>query len=92
LRARAIEIQTPTAGFTAAVYAANAFDSGLPYGARQSLSERGWVQLVAPRKIEAQSPIALDTHGARLRYYLLWITRLAPGSETAAISDITLFK
>jgi eukaryotic-like serine/threonine-protein kinase len=92
LRARAIEVQTPTPGFTAAVYAANAFNSSLPYGAPQSLSERGWVQLAPPRAISAQTTIPLDTDGARLRYYLLWITHLPPGSETAAISGITLFK
>ncbi len=53
------------AGVHAAVYAAGAFDSGLPYGAPQSLSERGWAQLAPPRTIEAQSTIPLDTHGAR---------------------------
>jgi eukaryotic-like serine/threonine-protein kinase len=92
LRARAIEIQTPTPGFTAAVYAAATFDSGLPYEAPQSLAERGWVQLAPPRTIPAQITIPLTTHGARLRYYLLWITHLPPGSETAAISQLTLFK
>jgi serine/threonine-protein kinase len=92
LRARALEVQTPTPGFTAAVYAARSFDSGLPFEAPQSLAERGWVQLVPPRTIGAQSTIPLDTHGARLRYYLLWVTKLPPGSETAAISGMTLFR
>jgi eukaryotic-like serine/threonine-protein kinase len=92
LRARAIEIQTPTPGFLAAVYAANAFDSNLPYEAPQSLSERGWVQLAPPRTIPAQITIPLETGGVRMRYYLLWITHLPPASETAAISGVTLFK
>jgi tRNA A-37 threonylcarbamoyl transferase component Bud32 len=92
LAARAIEVQTPTPGFTAAVYAAGKFDSALPYEAPQTLSERGWMELAEPRAIQAQSTIPLDTHGARLRYYLLWITHLPPGSETAAISELTLFK
>ncbi|MGH2855363.1 MAG: protein kinase domain-containing protein [Solirubrobacteraceae bacterium] len=92
LRARAIEVQASTPGFTAAVYAANAFDSGLSYGAPQSLSERGWVQLAPARAIPAQVTIPLDTRGVRYRYYLLWITQLPPGSETAAISGVTLFK
>jgi tRNA A-37 threonylcarbamoyl transferase component Bud32 len=93
LRARALEVQTPTPGFTAAVYAANTFDSALPYEAPQSLTQRGWIQLAAPREItREQSTIRLDTHGARLRYYLLWITRLPAGSETAAIAELTLFR
>jgi eukaryotic-like serine/threonine-protein kinase len=93
LRARALEVQTPTPGFTAAVYAANTFDSGLPYEAPQGLTERGWVQLAALRVIrQEQSTIRIDTRGARMRYYLLWITRLPAGSETASISELTLFK
>jgi tRNA A-37 threonylcarbamoyl transferase component Bud32 len=92
LAARAIEVQTPTPGLTAAVYAASRFNSSLPYEAPQTLSERGWMQLAQPQTIQAQSTIPLDTHGARLRYYLLWITHLPPGSETAAISELTLFK
>jgi eukaryotic-like serine/threonine-protein kinase len=92
LRARAVEIQTPTPGFTAAVYAAKRFDANLPYGASESLPERGWTELTPPRAIAAQSTIALDTHGVAYRYYLLWITHLPPGSETAAISQLTLFK
>ncbi len=93
LRARAIEVQTPTPGLTVAVYAANTFDSSLPYGALQSLTQRGWVQLASPRAIgREQSTIRLDTHGRRMRYYLLWITQLPPGGETAEISELTLFR
>jgi hypothetical protein len=92
LSARAIEVQTPTPGFTAAVYAAHAFDSNLPYGSPQSLSERGWVQLAPPRTVPAQITVPLDTDGVRYRYYLLWITRLPPHGETAALSGMTLFR
>jgi tRNA A-37 threonylcarbamoyl transferase component Bud32 len=92
LRARAVEVQTPTPGFTAAVYAAKRFDANLPFGATESLTERGWVEVARPRAVGAQSTIALDTGGAVFRYYLLWITHLPPGSETAAISQLTLFK
>ena len=92
LQARALEVQTPTPGFTAGVYAARSFDGSLPFGSGQSLSERGWVSLAPPQAIGGQSTIHIDTGGARYRYYLLWITRLPPGSETAAISEITLFK
>jgi hypothetical protein len=92
LRARAIEIETPTPGLSAAVYAARTFAADLPYGNPESLLQRGWTLLSAPRAIPAQSTILLDTHGVPYRYYLLWITRLPPGSETAAISGITLFR
>jgi hypothetical protein len=92
LSARAIEVQTPTPGFTAVVYAAHTFDSNLPYGARQSLAERGWVQLAPPRTVPKQITVPLATGGVRYRYYLLWITRLPPRGETAALSGLALFK
>jgi eukaryotic-like serine/threonine-protein kinase len=92
LRARALEIQTPTPGFQAAVYAADSFAGRLPFESPESLSERGWKQLSAPQTVQAQSTIRLDTGGARYRYYLVWITRLPAGSETAAISEVTLFR
>jgi serine/threonine-protein kinase len=92
LSARALEIQSPTPGFAAAVYAANRFDGALPFGASQTLGERGWTQLASAQAIEAQSTLRLDTGGVRYRYYLFWITRLPPGSETAAVSAITLFR
>ena len=50
-------------------------------------------ELAPPRPIDrGQSTIRLDTHGRRMRYYLLWITHLPPGSETAEISELTLFR
>jgi len=91
LHARALEAQSPTPGFVAAVYAANRFDGGLPFGSSQSLAERGWTQLASAQSIGARSTIRLDTGGVRYRYYLFWITRLPTGSETAAVSEITLF-
>jgi tRNA A-37 threonylcarbamoyl transferase component Bud32 len=91
LRARALEVQTPTPGFSAAVYASKSFAEGLPFGSPESLAERGWTQLAPAQAIGARTTIALDADGVRYRYYLFWITRLPPGSETAAVSEITLF-
>jgi eukaryotic-like serine/threonine-protein kinase len=91
LRARAIEIQTPTPGFAAAIYASNRFDSSLPLGAPESLAQRGWAQLAPARTIPAQTTIPLETAG-RYRYYLVWIVRLPPGSDAAEISELTLFR
>jgi len=34
----------------------------------------------------------LDTGGTSYRYYLVWITQLAPDSERAEISEIRLFQ
>jgi eukaryotic-like serine/threonine-protein kinase len=90
--ARAIEIQTPTPGFTAAVYASQKVDESLPSGSTESLVQRGWQPLQAPRSIAAQTTINFQNTLAAYRYYLVWITKLPPRSETAEISEITLFK
>jgi eukaryotic-like serine/threonine-protein kinase len=90
--ARAIEVQTPTSGFSAAIYAASSFDKGLPFGASESLTGRGWKLLASPQNIHSPTTITLNTQGAAYRYYLVWITKLPPNNETAQISEITLFK
>jgi eukaryotic-like serine/threonine-protein kinase len=91
LQARAIEIQTPTPGASAAIYASNDFDSSLPFGAPETLAQRGWVQLAAARTIGGQTTIPLAA-AIRYRYYLVWIVKLPPGSEVAEISELTLFR
>ncbi len=89
--ARALELQTPTPGFTAAIYASNDFHQ-LPYGDATPLSQRGWTQMAAPRTIAARTTIPLSaSDGARYRYYLIWITKLPPSSQTAEIAEATLF-
>ena len=90
--ARAMEIQTPTPGFAAAVYVADHLQSPLSYSS-ESLAARGWQGPVgASAKVHDGERIALQRKGRRHRYYLLWITALPPGKQSATISDLTLFK
>jgi eukaryotic-like serine/threonine-protein kinase len=92
VRAQTIEIMTPTPGFSAAIYAANTI-AELPYGDTTPLTQRGWTELARARTIDASTTIALsDPTGVRYRYYLIWITSLPPSSETAEISEATLFQ
>jgi hypothetical protein len=96
--ARAIEIQTPTPGFSAAVYAstgpisANSAAATDSPATTQSPSALGWTQLAPTRKIAARTRIAINVQRLVYRYYLIWITKLPAESETAEISEITLFK
>ncbi len=92
LRARALEIQSRTPGFTVAVYAASRFDETLPFGAPESLTERGWVQLAPAHTAGERSIVHFETHGVSYRYYLLWITHLPSSSEVVEIAEVTLFK
>jgi eukaryotic-like serine/threonine-protein kinase len=91
--AKQIEIQTPTPGFATQIYVANRIDLALPYGDSTPLTARGWHGPVgedpAVRK-DAHIPLALG--GARYRYYLVWITKLPPGQQSASIAELTLFR
>jgi tRNA A-37 threonylcarbamoyl transferase component Bud32 len=90
--ARAIEIQTPTPGLTAAVYASTGLSSTSASDGSQSLKSLGWTPLAPARTIASRTTIAINSAGLVYRYYLIWVTKLPPGRETAAISEVTLFK
>jgi hypothetical protein len=90
--ARSIEIQTPTPGFTATIYASTGLSSPSASAANKSLRALGWTPLTPSHQIGARSTIAINPSGLLYGYYLVWITELPPGHETAEISEITLFK
>jgi hypothetical protein len=90
--ARSIEIQTPTPGFGAAVYASSKPTLESPSGTIQSLKALGWTPLAPTRTVGARTTIAINPAGVVYRYYLVWIVRLPPGRQTAQISELTLFK
>jgi hypothetical protein len=90
--ARSIEIQTPTPGFSAGVFAAANPSPSSPPGAGQSPQALGWTPLAPTLTVGARTTISINPSGVRYRYYLVWITRLAPGHQTAQVSELTLFK
>ncbi|HTA14248.1 MAG TPA: protein kinase [Solirubrobacteraceae bacterium] len=89
--AHSVEIQSPSPGFTAAVYASAKPAPDSAGGQEESLRSLGWAQLAPARTIGKRTTIAIGAP-AVYRYYLIWITKLPPGRETAEISEITLFK
>jgi len=89
--AKAIDILTPTPGFSVLVYAANHIDLGLPYGDTTPLTARGWVgPLGGDAHVRNGARIAIDTRGRRYRYYLVWLTTLPPGQQQASLGELTL--
>ena len=90
--ARSIEIQTPTPGFSASVYASVGHPLESPSGATQSLEALGWTPLAPPRVVGGQTTIPINPAGVVYRYYLVWISRLPPEHQTAQISEVTLFR
>jgi serine/threonine-protein kinase len=85
--ARELEIRTPTPGFQATVYVApSSVPSKPPPG-------NGWTKVSAEHVlVGADQQIELDTAGNAYRRYLVWITKLPPGQQSAKISEILLFK
>jgi eukaryotic-like serine/threonine-protein kinase len=93
LSARALEVQTPTPGFPMQVYVANHIDLNYPYGSSVPLSERGWQGPVASTpQVHSGERIPIKLAGAVYRYYLLWLTGLPPGRQSASISEVSLFR
>jgi hypothetical protein len=107
--ARAIEIQTPSPGFSAAVYGSTGYsstpgagssaasataDAGASSadGGAKALAALGWTQLAPAKTVYSRTTIAINGQRLLYRYYLVWITKLPPSSETARISEITLFR
>lgn len=84
LAARALSLRTATPGYTAAVYAVNGSDLPQSIGA--------WTRLTQPRQVSARTLFRFDTGGREYRWYLLWISKLPPGSERASVSEIGLFR
>jgi eukaryotic-like serine/threonine-protein kinase len=90
--ARALAVQTPTPGFAAQVYVADRIDLSQPYGSATPLSQRGWQGPVGQSAhVRSGERIPLRVQGAR-RYYLLWMTTLPPGKESATIAEVRLFR
>jgi len=91
--ARAIQIQTPTPGFAAQFYVADHIDLSIPYGSSQPLSARGWAGPIGSSPaVHSGHKIALHPPPGAHRYYLMWLTTLPPGRQSATIADITLFR
>ena len=91
--AAALEVQTSTPGFSAQVYVANHIELELPYGNSTPLIDRGWEGPVGSSSdVRGGQRIPLSLDGHPHRYYLLWLTTLPPGQESATLNELTLFK
>jgi hypothetical protein len=91
--AKAIGIQTPTPGFAVQIYVADQINLALPFGSSTPLAQRGWQGPVgSSRSVRSGERIQLSLQGHPHRYYLLWMTTLPPGMQSATIAELTLFR
>jgi serine/threonine-protein kinase len=84
VRAVAMQIETPEPGWKATIYAA-------PPGAVPQSVPDGWTKVGGGTVDDKDVSFKLDTK-SDYRYYLVWITKLAPGAERAEISEIRLLQ
>lgn len=77
---RRLQLSTPLPGSTVEIFAQNSVPAAID----------GWGAPIGRATLGQTTSIALDTHGRRYRYYLIWITRLAP-PYVAEIADVRLY-
>jgi serine/threonine-protein kinase len=80
-----MQVQTPEPGWKATIYAA-------PAGPVPRSVPGGWKKVASGTVDANDQRFKLDTGGTAYRYYLVWITKLAPDSERAEIAEIRLFE
>ncbi len=83
VEAKEIRIRTPEAGWEATIYGASGED------APDTID--GWTEIGGGTVSKEKQPFTLDTGGEKFRWYLVWITALPPGEQTAKIAGISLY-
>jgi serine/threonine-protein kinase len=91
--AKAVAIETATPGFSVQVYAGDRVNLQPPYGNSTPLAARGWQGPIgSSASVRSGERIRVNPAGGRHRLYLIWLTTLPPGKQSATIADITLFR
>jgi eukaryotic-like serine/threonine-protein kinase len=80
-----LQVETPAPGWKATIYAA-------PPGSVPKSVTGGWTKVGAGTVNSEDKRFKLSTDGTSYRYYLVWITELAPEAEKAEISEIRLLQ
>jgi len=86
LQARAIDVVTPTPGWSARIYAANG--ATLP----ATITDPQWKEVGSIPRATARTRARLETAGQRYRWYLVWIDQFAAGQSSVQISEVFLYR
>lgn len=85
VKASNIEIQSETAGWSGAIYAAP------PGAVPTTVPGNGWVRSAVIPSAQQTAVVPLDrTSGQVHQYYLVWITALPPGAKSLALREVVL--
>jgi serine/threonine protein kinase len=84
--AKKLVIDTVTPGFAATIYATNRTPSPTNFGAS------GWVAVGSAGSVSGRQSITLTSGTTRYRYFLVWITKLPPNSESVSLNEVSLYR
>jgi serine/threonine protein kinase len=87
--AREIVILTSTPGWRAQIWARNTTPSradNFPVG------PDGWTMVGGAQSVHSRQAIRINSADKQYRYYLVWITDLPPGRDSASVNEITLYR
>jgi len=90
VRARRIDIRTPTPGFLVRIYGANVPETTGAGPNPATFSD--WGRRLAQVTVTKRKKIYLRTDAGPFRYYLIWIYRLPPNQDHAEIGTVRLFQ
>jgi hypothetical protein len=88
VRARRLDIRTPTPGFLVQIHGANVPETT---GAGSS-SFADWGRQLASVTVSKRKKIYLPVDAGPFRYYLIWIFKLPPGQDHAEIATVRLYQ
>jgi serine/threonine-protein kinase len=83
--ARKMVITSATPGFAATIYATNTTPNPTSFGASH------WTRVGGVMTVAGHQALPLATGGTRYRYYLVWITKLPPGSNSVSLNEVSLY-
>jgi tRNA A-37 threonylcarbamoyl transferase component Bud32 len=84
---REIRVLTQTPGFSAQIWVTNT-----PPDGHVAFAQSNWIKVATVPSVASTQNIPLATHGARYRYYLVWITSLPPGKVSVSLNEIYLYQ
>ena len=86
LNARAIDVVSPTPGWSARIYGANT--AAIP----SAITDPQWKEVGSIPKASTRTRARLNTMGQSFRWYLVWIDRFAVGQSSVEVSEIFLYR
>ena len=97
--ARAVGIRTSTPGFTASIWTAPTRlpqpatpTAGPAGGTPASGPPPGWTRRSPPQVVEPNDLVRISPPPSKQNWYLVWITKLAPGQKQVKLDEVTLLR